>query len=183
MRRGAGISGLVRLQGAMNSNGNKNGNGRKRRYSDAEKATFLTALRANNGNMLKTSREMHVPIKTLQHWRDGEGVNADVAEIGKEKERSLADMSEQLARTIWGDMMDAGRREKAGYGHLNAAFGTAIDKMRLLRDQPTSITRTDSLEASIRLWCQETGGSREEAIKYLAPGIPEVAKLASDLVQ
>lgn len=49
----------------------------KRTYTDAEREATLTVLKANGGNLKKTSRETGVSLPTLREWKAGGKVRAD----------------------------------------------------------------------------------------------------------
>jgi hypothetical protein len=108
----------------------------KRTYSDEEKASALAGLAANGGNVLLTARQAGVPRTTLRKWADGV-IHPSVAQMGHEKREDLAGRLEDLAHRI----VDAipGRLSDADLKQLGVCLGIAVDKMRLLREQPTSI--------------------------------------------
>lgn len=114
----------------------------KRRYSDEDRAATLAALDMQGGNLSSTSRETGVPLKTIAEWRDGRAPDC-VADLRKEKTIALADKLESIAHQcvdLMPDRMpDASLRDLAGAMHL------AVDKMRLLRGDPTAITETRQL--------------------------------------
>ena len=109
----------------------------RRSYSDEERANALAALDANDGDVSRTARQLGVPRKTLEDWAKGH-VHPAVAEVRQEKKGTLADAIEgvawKLLDALPGKVPDADLRQTA------TALGIAIDKMRLLREQPTSIT-------------------------------------------
>jgi transposase-like protein len=109
----------------------------KRSYSDEDRATALAALDANGGNLSRTASEMGVPRTTLQEWAAGR-VAERVTDIRQEKKGALADRLEEIAHTlvdaIPNKVSDADLRE------VSTSLGITIDKMRLLREQPTAIT-------------------------------------------
>ena len=113
----------------------------KRSYSDEEKASALAALAANGGDVLLTSKQVGVPRKTLEDWSKGRGVCSAVADIRQEKKQDLADRLEDLAHRL----VDAipGKVAQADLKQLGVCLGIAVDKMRLLREQPTSIEGHD----------------------------------------
>jgi len=113
---------------------------RKRSYSDQEKAAFLLALKANGGNLKRTAEETGVPLATLFHWRNGEGVNSDVADIANQKAESLAEKFERVANLLVERIPGFIDNEKTTLSMVATAAGIAIDKARLLRNQPTSIS-------------------------------------------
>ena len=113
----------------------------KRSYSDEQKASALAALAANGGNAKLTAAQIGVPRTTLLKWASGEGVHASVTDIGHEKKQGLADRLEGLAHRL----VDAipGKIAEADLKQLSVSLGIALDKMRLLREQPTSIEGHD----------------------------------------
>lgn len=110
--------------------------GKKRQYTDAEKAETLAILTANGGNVSATSKQTGIPRATITNWRDGDGVNGDVSEIRQEKEETLID---RFSREIWDilKLMD-GKRKEATYRELATAFGIFVDKRELLLGNATS---------------------------------------------
>jgi len=112
----------------------------KRSYSDEEKGNALAALAANGGNALLTSQQTGVPRTTLQKWADG-AVHPCVPEMGQQKRQELADRLEGLAHRL----VDAipGKIADSDLKQLSVSLGIAVDKMRLLREQPTSIEGHD----------------------------------------
>jgi transposase-like protein len=107
----------------------------KRRYSDDERAACLAALASNGGDVAKTAREVGVPYHTLKHWADGKR-HPEARQMANGKKPDLADMLEDLAYR-------AVRTSRRGLRHLKAdraavVAGIAIEKMQLLRHQPTA---------------------------------------------
>lgn len=113
----------------------------KRRYSDEDRANALAALAANGGNLNRTARELGIPRQTIQAWANGEH-HPEAAENGASKRGLLADKLEEVAWSLVGMIEPAGRKAqtKGAVGPIATAFGITIDKMRLLREQSTSIT-------------------------------------------
>jgi transposase-like protein len=110
----------------------------KRQYSDSLKAESLAALDANGGNVRATAATLGIPHKTLDDWANERGVNEEVAELRTGKREDLADRLEALAHTLLDSV--AGKIHDANLSNVSVSMGIAIDKMRLLREQPTSIT-------------------------------------------
>jgi transposase-like protein len=108
-----------------------------RRYSDAERAEALAALDANGGNVSKTARDLGLPRKTLAEWADGH-IHSDVAELRQEKKIDLAARLEQIARQLAEAMPE--KMAAASLQQVATSMGIAIDKMQLLRGQPTNIS-------------------------------------------
>lgn len=115
----------------------------RRRYSDSQKAQALAFLKANGGNLARAARDAGVPVRTLRDWRDGKGVSLD-ADLPLQKEEDLANLLERVARKFVNRAnevaADTGARDSM------VAAGIAIEKVRLLRDQPTQIQGVAVLE-------------------------------------
>ena len=108
----------------------------RRQYSDVQKAEALAALKANAGNVKRTARELGIPEGTVTDWKRGKGVFLGV-DLPAEKEDDLAQLYEDTAKKL---LKVAGVKAKeAGARDAMVASGIAIDKARLLRDQPTQI--------------------------------------------
>ncbi len=113
----------------------------KRSYSDEEKASALAALAANGGNVQLTARQVGVPRKTLEVWSKGNCCSPAVANIRHQKTEDLADRLEDLAHQLANAI--PGKIPTADLKQLSVSLGIAVDKMRLLREQPTSIEGHD----------------------------------------
>ena len=112
----------------------------KRRYSDEDKATALTVLAANNGDLRKTSRDTGVPFSTLRKWANNQGVNQSVITKGITKKKELSAELEDLAYKIVGVMPD--KLDSASLQQLATSLGITIDKMQLLQGKPTERNET-----------------------------------------
>jgi hypothetical protein len=110
----------------------------KRQYSDTQKAEALAALDANGGKVKPTAAALSIPEKTLEEWSKNRGINPEVANIRAGKREDLADRLEELAHSLLDGA--AGKILDANLSNVSVSLGIAIDKMRLLREQPTSIT-------------------------------------------
>lgn len=110
----------------------------RRSYSEEDKAGALAALAANGGNVKQTSGQLGIPRKTLEHWANGEGVNGAVAELGHEKRADLAAKLEDVAHRL-ADAMPA-KIQAAGLQQVAVSLGISVEKARLLKGEPTSIS-------------------------------------------
>lgn len=110
----------------------------KRRYSDEDRAMALAALAANGGNLKRTAREQGVPETSLRQWAKGDR-HPEAVEMSAQKKPPLADAYEDVVRRSLGHLSEA-KLKRAGAVDLLKVAGIATDKMRLLRDEPTSIT-------------------------------------------
>jgi transposase-like protein len=126
----------------------------RRKYSDTQKANALAVLSANRGNVLRTSRELRIPERTLNDWshlaenamnpNSKRPVSPDyaleIAQLREGKAAPLSDLFECAARKYLAhatndEVVQATRGRDAVF---SAAIAT--DKMQLLRNLPTSIT-------------------------------------------
>ena len=138
----------------------------KRQYTEDDKATALAMLQANGGNITRVARELHIPASTLRKWRAGEGVSQAVAAKCDQKKEELDGLYEQVARAYLGHALGAALKKTSGKDAVIAA-ATATDKMRLLREQPTSITgdgvsdaeRVARFRALVEQFRRETSGN------------------------
>jgi transposase-like protein len=110
----------------------------RRHYTDDERSDALAALAANGGNVEKTAEQVGVPAATLGHWAAGRR-HPEALHMAGEKKEALADRLEALANQLVDDMGLPAKRKAANLRQLAVAFGVCIDKMRLLREQPTLI--------------------------------------------
>jgi transposase-like protein len=133
------------------------------KYTEAQRAAALAALAAAGGNLAETARQTGIPRKTLETWvlrsrqaavaETGGGVIAaekKVAETVAETpsavspaalalaKAGLADKLEGIAQRIADAMPD--KIEKAGLQQCAVSLGITVEKMRLLREQPTQIS-------------------------------------------
>lgn len=111
-------------------------------YSDSEKAETLVALDLNGGNLSKTQRDTGVPINTIKDWRDGK-VTDDVTKLRTGKKIELSQVFEDLAYKLTGALNEDTVAKMSGQQLMTSA-GIAVDKMRLLRDQATTISATET---------------------------------------
>jgi hypothetical protein len=148
--------------------------GRKRTYTDSEKATALAALDANEGNVSGTAKQTGIPRKTLDQWSKERFVNVDVANIRQVKKRELSLELEDLAYTIAGVMPHFAHSPFNKINELSTALGTVIDKMRLLRGESTVITENrENYERLLQSHMKEFNLTREQAVADLVAVKPE----------
>lgn len=108
-------------------------------YTESDKVAALSLLTSNGNNVLATSRMTGIPRMTLKLWADGGGINRAVTAKRQGKESELADLFEEAARLHLANMTKPGKVRKANARDSAVIAGISIDKMRLLREQPTSI--------------------------------------------
>lgn len=117
--------------------------------TDADVARALVLLEANNGNIRQTAAKIGISPSTLRGWRDKtyrQDADAKVAEVRED----MAGALEILAcKFILGITPEKIADTKARDSLVCAAV--AIDKMRLLREQPPPATEAEqSIAESMR---------------------------------
>lgn len=140
----------------------------RREYSEADRSIALAALAANGGNVARTMREVGVSRERLVEWRDsgiancgdggreGSGTADDgdglqireckmqIADGGSGGGRAaLADRLEHVAHLLI-DAIPA-KLPTADLRTLGTCLGLALDKMRILREEPAATSPTPSL--------------------------------------
>jgi transposase-like protein len=114
-----------------------------RRYSDEERAAALTVLDFCDGNVQEAARRLGMPWTTLDNWAKGR-VNAGVSKVREHKNAELASRFEQIVLRALQLLPE--KLESAPVNQLITAAGIAVDKMLLLRNQPTQITELQMTE-------------------------------------
>ncbi len=104
-------------------------------YSLERKAEVLALITANNGNIDQTARETGIPHQTIRHWYAN---RERFSHLESKKIVQLADECESDARYYFSLARD--KAPDAPFNHLMTGAAIAVDKMLLLRGQPTSIT-------------------------------------------
>jgi transposase-like protein len=114
----------------------------KRPYTEDDKATALSLLKSNGNNLLRTATELGIPQSTLFRWRKGGGLNRAIPAKRDAKTAELDALFERIARLY---LENAGRsavvKKTRGKDSVIAACA-AVDKLRLLRGESTSIHGT-----------------------------------------
>jgi len=115
----------------------------QRQYTEADKATALALLAANGGNVFRAAKELGIPESTLRKWKNGEGVNAAVAGTCEKKKAELFDLFEEVSRLYLGRAKSREAVNKTSGRDAVIAAATALDKMRLIQNKPTTISRSE----------------------------------------
>jgi len=116
----------------------------KRQYSDNDKAIALATLDANEGDLKKSARNLQIPLSTLTDWANDRGVNKDVTDIRALKKRELADKLEEVAHALTDNILIRAQSDFSVLIPLKdfaVTLGIAIDKMQVLKGEPTSISK------------------------------------------
>lgn len=109
-------------------------------HSDETKAEALAMLAGTRNNFGEVSRKLKIPDRTLRFWASGEHINTDVAKNADIKKTELSDRIEELAHKLIDAAFDADKIADASLQQVTTSLGIAVDKMRLLREQPTEIS-------------------------------------------
>lgn len=153
----------------MKTSSKKPAKRRKRQYSDEEKAAVLANLDANGGNVAQTARAADVPRQTLESWKEGVGINADVLNIQHVKKDELRDLHKLIAVKALGLLQT--KLTDCSAAQLSTIAAISTEKMLLLDGQPTAITETQTL----------TTAEREQIKRDLRQRLqPERADVTSD---
>lgn len=116
----------------------------KRQYSDNDKAVALATLDANDGNIRKAAKILKLPESTLTDWANNRGICPEVTEIREEKKAELADKLEEVAHALTDNILLRAQSDFSVLTPLKdlaVSLGIAIDKMQVLKGQPTSISK------------------------------------------
>jgi transposase-like protein len=126
----------------------------RKTWGDEDKIAGIAALEANNGNLILTSQQLGIPTSTLHMWskthKAGKLIPTNgplkpdpeaVAKANEEFRRRLDEKLEALVHQL----LDAapGKIEKANLRDTMVAVGIGIEKMKLLRGEPTAITQRE----------------------------------------
>lgn len=107
-----------------------------RDYPEDLKAAVISAIQANGGNVMATARLFNLPRDTVNYWwRNSERF----VEIQRASTITLADKLEDLAHSNV-ESLSTHDLSIVSYSDKARALGVIIDKMQLLRGEPTSIT-------------------------------------------
>jgi ribosomal protein L12E/L44/L45/RPP1/RPP2 len=112
----------------------------KNRYSDRTKQDALLVLDAVEGDCYQAAAVTGIPTPTLYDWRAGRGVPPDVKARAQAATERLADGFQELAeKLVASALADSPRIDRANIQQVVMAAAVSVDKMRLLREQATSI--------------------------------------------
>lgn len=137
-----------------------------RQWTDTEKVEALLQLDLNGGNVYRTAKEFEgLPYDTLLAWSKGKGLNDDIRRAHACKQIDLHDTLEDLARLIVGMLPE--KLETATGKDAGIVLGIVVDKMQILRGQPSSVTATKQLP--------RTPAETVQALRQLLDEAPESA--------
>lgn len=116
----------------------------KRQYSDNDKAIALATLDANNGNIRQSAKILRLPESTLTDWANNKGVCPEVTEIREEKKTELSQKLEAVAHALTDNILLRAQSDFSVLTPLKdfaVSLGIAVDKMQVLKGEPTSISK------------------------------------------
>lgn len=157
---------------------------KRRRYTDEEKAAAL-ALTEFNSNLdypiAVTAKALQVPDSTIDTWKKGEWVSDKAKALSGEKKQNLAELCEAYAIKSLTGLLGDGASPVTPRDF--ASIGIAIDKMLLLRGQPTAITESrndaalrEKALAILERLLTEYAGDRVAALAALREHAPTLSK-------
>jgi hypothetical protein len=156
------------------------------RYSEVFRAAALAALDANAGNIARTARELGIRRKTLEGWAKGR--TPTDPELRHQKRIDLLASSERLADALAGGIVKRVERGKADVKDMALAFGITVDKLLLLRGQPTAISKSESDTRAATLDLSQL--TKDDLLTLLRlqekasgrPPLPEASDLANPVI-
>lgn len=107
-----------------------------RDYSPEFKAHTLALVKSNNGNVLRTAKELGLDESVIRLWLRQQSRYRSLSE---QKVIELAEKAEFNAHLLADSIADHDL-ETASLAQKATAMGIMVDKMQLLRGQPTSIS-------------------------------------------
>lgn len=128
-----------------------------RQYTDDEKGIALALLRINH-NYHETGRLTDIPPATIRRWAFGEGCHPAVMMSVEDRQKLIADRLETIIHRLLDIVPD--KETDATLQQTMTSVAIAIDKMRLMREQPTQITQ------------REQGVSANELLERLRAALP-----------
>ena len=168
---------------------------KRRAYSDKEVAEALAVLDLWEGDTHGAARELKIPESTLRQWAEGRSdgplrrmETGDFAQLRQEKKESLADAFEDVAWRCVNRLRVAGqyesetdllKSEKLQAVAVATTAAIATDKMRLLRDQPTSIVGDADWAKEIKRISEEYGIPEEQVKQDILAERPEAKQWIS----
>ena len=135
------------------------------KYTEEQRAVALAYHAASGSNLTKTAKDCKIPKSTLHRWLGGAGVNDAVFRKRDIKKGVMADECERLAWKLLGGLDDDRKIEEAAVNTLSVAFGTLVDKMRLLRGESTqTVNVNDNRTALLEKWAAFAADCPPEAV-------------------
>lgn len=119
---------------------------KQRKYTDEERLAAIATVEANGGNVNDTAVRLGIPYATLSCWVNG-WRHPEARDYRLLKRGKMGDAFEEAAYLYLGIAQD--KAHEAPFNHLMTGAGIAVDKMRLLRDEPTTINANEARDAAL----------------------------------
>ena len=151
-------------------------------YTDEDRAAALVYLQSNHWQIRTSARDLGIPHETLRQWALGNGLTPVAREKYREIKGSLSSKLEDIAHQLIDAIPDT--IPNASLKDLGAILAVVIDKMRLLREEPTAISESMDRRAMLECLIERTmkefpGMTREEVIDIIRDVKPEAIKFLS----
>jgi transposase-like protein len=132
----------------------------KRSYTAEDKANALVAIKANAGNIYRTSRETGIPRQTLMEWAINErGITDEVTQIQHEKEADHVDLYRRVTEAYLNHALDPAVVQSASGVEAVKSAAIATDKRNLLLNLPTEIVESRTIDSrQVLVLLQQTIG-------------------------
>ena len=114
------------------------------------KTSVVAAIEANGGNVLATARLFNLPRDTVNYWWKNSERFVQIQQQNPGYVASIADKCESIAHNL-ADSIDSHDLSIVPLGQKATALGIVIDKMQLLRGEPTSISTSAMSEEDRQL--------------------------------
>jgi hypothetical protein len=151
-------------------------------YTDQDKAAALAYLQSKGWRIAEAARDLGMPNGTLRGWAAGEWLPPAVREKYRVIKEGLSSKLENIAYQLIDGIHDT--IPKASLKDLGATLAVVIDKMRLLREEPTAISESMDRRAMLERLIERTmeqfpGMTREKVIDIIRDVKPEAIKFLS----
>lgn len=113
--------------------------GKRVSYTDEDKAAALAMLDANDGNVKGTADSLGIPESTLRSWKNDRGTPRNIAELRDKNRGELSDRIFNLTHLVLDNLPE--KLDEASAKDLFVSLGILVDKLQLLKGQPTNHSR------------------------------------------
>ena len=142
---------------------NKTKAGQAGHWKEAKRIEAVVTYLAN-GNLAETSRQLGVPISTMEMWKRAEWWKDLVEKIQAEEDQQLDAKTSKIINKALENIMDRIENGEDIYDQktgkikkmpvklrdLNVAFNSLLDKRQLLRNKPTKIVEQHSTATQLQ---------------------------------
>ena len=117
----------------------------RKTYTDDERANALAVLKAEGGNVSRTSELTGVKRETISNWSRAAQPDTPIGQSVTKKTADLATLMEAEIRCVLGEGLDLARA-LASYKDRVTAAAILTDKVQLLRGAATGRTEVTTLD-------------------------------------